>query len=349
MVEKNTHVGRWIENELSFWSNQHPNTRALNDFSTQINLSDPGIVLLEIINDRVTLVDKPGLFKDNIIINRQNPISVRAMHYQKLLLDVIYSENLPNHHLRLIFNLKDYVEDFGQWPVFSFQKPIGSNNILVPDIDFLVCRFYEKDLPPGARDLRDYKSKDTHATFVGSTTGRPIIDAHAVRALSIPRLRAANFFRESAIVDFRLPRIVQCESATVEAMIRDANLAGGPRISWEDQLKSKFIISMDGNGATCSRVAVALRSNSALIKYDSPHQLFYFSSLEPWRHFIPVSRDEDVPAIVEQECRDPGHFASIAEQSKVFAMEQLSRKNIYAYMAALIRGYAELVTVHWAD
>jgi hypothetical protein len=145
-------------------------------------------------------------------------------------------------------------------------------------------------------------------------------------------------------VDFRLPNIVQCDSEKTADLIRALGICG-QHTSFREQLRNRFIISMDGNGATCSRVAITLKSNSVLLKYDSPHILYYFSQLIPWLHYIPVSRDEDVNAILDIERAHPGYFQMIAEESAAFYNRLLCRASILAYGADLISMYADIVAV----
>jgi hypothetical protein len=100
---------------------------------------------------------------------------------------------------------------------------------------------------------------------------------------------------------------------------------------------------MDGNGATCSRVVIGLLSQAALVKYESPHLLYYFGALVPWRHFIPVSEDAEVIAIVEAERRHPLIFESIAREGRAFAMRYLNRDAVCRYSAEVMRLYQSLL------
>jgi hypothetical protein len=42
-------------------------------------------------------------------------------------------------------------------------------------------------------------------------------------------------------------------------------------MSWREQLRHRFLLSLDGNGAVCARLAIGLKSNSAVVKYRSPY------------------------------------------------------------------------------
>jgi hypothetical protein len=99
---------------------------------------------------------------------------------------------------------------------------------------------------------------------------------------------------------------------------------------------------MDGNGATCSRIAAALMSNSVLCKYDSIHELYYFPLLIPWVHYIPIHEDADVLKVIQMEKKDPGRFREIAENGTAFAKEYLSRESVNKYTSLLLSEYSRL-------
>ena len=148
---------------------------------------------------------------------------------------------------------------------------------------------------------------------------------------------------------FFLPNV--CQFATEEA--RDALLSegfgDGVSVSMSEGYDYKFGILMDGNGATCSRTSVILRSQSALLRYASSYELFYTSALMPGEHFIAVSEDADVIDIVERERRNPGTYESVASGG-----ENLPRKyclaqlflNTQAILSNYIPNYSRVITIH---
>jgi hypothetical protein len=114
-----------------------------------------------------------------------------------------------------------------------------------------------------------------------------------------------------------------------------------PRMTWAEQLQYRFILSMDGNGATCSRVVIVLLSNSVLMKYNSDDVLFYFGGLQPWLHYIPLASDEDVERIIDIERRQPEQFEQMAVSGQLFARKYLNKAAVYHYTAMLLRLYSE--------
>ncbi len=224
-------------------------------------------------------------------------------------------------------------------PVFSFQKTTGCNQVLLPDIDFLGANFYDG---PAYADRLDYEEKERRAVFSGSTTGG-LITLEAAQTFAVPRLEAAKHFDGSPRVDVRLPRIVQCPSDEARAFLLSQPFCQKPKLSWQEQFANRFLISMDGNGATCSRVAVALASNCALMKYHSREVLYYFDALQPWVHYVPVERHADVDRVLDMEAAEPARFARIAAQGRAFARTYLTRNRAEHYTAELLLLYAESV------
>lgn len=231
-------------------------------------------------------------------------------------------------------------------PVFVFQKQQNAHGLLLPDIDFL-----REGFPEEARfekDLVTYDEKSCSAIFVGATTGGRTITRQVIADLANnivtdrtqPRLRAAFYFKDNPDVQFLLPVLHQYDLMETADLLRSMGFGSNVWVPWKAQFAHRFIISIDGNGATCSRVARALKSNSVLLKYTSKSELYYFSALAPWTHYIPVESDEDVSEVVRIEQKCPGFFRHIARQSQEFADRYLTRPQAMKYMAWLLRLYA---------
>lgn len=63
------------------------------------------------------------------------------------------------------------------------------------------------------------------------------------------------------------------------------------RVSPYESVAYKYLFSIDGNSCAYSRVAWILYSNSVLFKHDSDAVQWYYDKLQPWVHYIPVSKD----------------------------------------------------------
>jgi hypothetical protein len=76
-----------------------------------------------------------------------------------------------------------------------------------------------------------------------------------------------------------------------------------------------------------------------VLKYDSPHELYYSSGLIPWLHYIPISSDQQVIDIVRMERDQPGRFRYIGEESQRFYRRYLTRHGVMTYASRLIEMY----------
>ncbi len=264
-------------------------------------------------------------------------VTRRAKAYRELLQSSLAFSRL-RRDFSLCVELSDVPPPCPGLPLFSFQRRRDQANLLLPDIDLLEFNYFEHE---HWRDRVRHRNKLNQAIFVGSTTGRTLT-LETAQALATPRLRAAQAFKASQTVIFKLPNVVQCDTPETTEAVRAMGF-GDDFVSWPDQLRYRHILSIDGNGATCSRVAIALHSKSTLLRYDSDYELFYFKGLKPWVHFVPISRDADVEAVVADSHRHPRRYARIARAGRGFFNEHLRRSPCRRYVAALLEGYVDML------
>jgi hypothetical protein len=325
-------IRAWCVEQTAPWLfRKIPYQEALAGFR-HLNETESGTFLFTVQGGSVLLEEKPPHARGEF----HSLVGNAALLYRSFL-EGVASQFCPDLETALAIYLGDGALPDPELPVFAFQKPTGNPSPLLPDVDFLSSNFFDDWQ---AADKLRYDEKLCSAVFVGSTTGGRI-SAEDVRSRRLPRIRAGTFFRDSPDVIFALPHIVQCDSEETEALLRAMGFGSGPFVPWEEQLRHRFLISMDGNGATCSRVARSLMSNSALVKYASPHRLYYFSALQPWRHYIPVTWDEEVIRIVRLERERPGLFEPVARAGREFAETYLTRAAVMRYTASLLRLYSQ--------
>jgi hypothetical protein len=261
----------------------------------------------------------------------------RARHYLNFFRDV--ASQLPRDFNAMIcISLHDKVLG-PKLPLFGLQRSADETWLLMPDIDFLINRFYEE---AQFKDTLPYGGKVPRAVFAGATSGG-IHTVERILSAATPRLRAAAFFDGRLDVDFRLPNIVQCADDEARALLEAQPYCQRPVLQWQEQFHSRFLISMDGNGATCSRVAVALASNGVLLKYHSEDMLYYFDGLMPHVHYVPIARDQDVLDVLAAERREPGRYLPVADAGRSFASQYLTRERVTEYMVRLLLGYAAML------
>jgi hypothetical protein len=324
-AETNNVIKSWAARELSPWrlcqTPYETYTRAID----QLNLSEESLFKFTLRSGGCDVADKPNHPVRAASIARRVDFYLQFFNFVTTALP-------PEFTATIALGVADKVPFVPEVPIFSFQKKRGNKTILLPDIDFMIFDYYRSG---ATHDTIEYEDKSDKAIFVGGTSGGQI-SPNVARACSLPRLRAARFFWEHPKIEFLLPAIVQTTNDEAREVLQNLPFCGVPRITWQEQFKCRYIISMDGNGATCSRVAIALRSNSVLLKYDSEEVLYYFHAMQPWLHYIPISRDEDVETCLRMVEWSPDLPRMIAAEGRRFAQRYLTMEAVVAYARELL-------------
>ena len=330
-------ISNLVSQQLKYWENRNINQRDIASAYQNWNDNVNNIFIFKFKNEKVFINSKPSFYDDSqlekIDINTPRPLK-RALQYLDFLNKVTLHKNL-SLDFEIALKVSDEPIKSYEVPSFAFQKMEFSPEILLPDIDII-----SPDLHNFQIDEIPYGQKFTKAVFVGSTTGMRHT-AESVMSLENERLKNGVFFKDEPLVDFNLPNIVQCTDE-VKALIMQLGI-NRSRIEWSEQFKNKFIISMDGNGATCSRVFLALKSNSVLMKYASHHQLFYFPLLRAYEHFLPIYNPKDVLYFIKMEKQLTDTYRKINANAKHFFNDFLCMDSLIQYTAQILIAYNKLI------
>ena len=245
-------------------------------------------------------------------------------------------------------------------PVLCFQKDAHNRAaILLPEIQMLYENYYadeKKTTDPVPWEKKD----DSRPHFAGAATG-PWIGAlnQRIRVCRGLGLNSSTLAEDrgsrrsvSRIVD-QSARLgpVDCHLVASAALTKscyknaDYPPSRGPftnqPFSWTTSLRFKYLLSLDGNGATCARVFKILRSNSVLLKmeqkppFSEKSELFYFAGLEAWRHYVPVTEDNLAETV--RWLREHDDVArNISEQGKLFAKYAFQKEASLHYTHLLL-------------
>lgn len=316
--------------EMAVWNRRRvPFASALSEYQ-QYNDTRYSTFLLRIGDGQVSVVDKPKFYTRVQIELGSNPYTYAVRVYRDFIQQVVEEQALDLDAV-VALDIDDRGLSSPTAPVFVISKPTDRESVLLPHYEFMMADFHESD-----NDDIPYSCKELGAIFAGSTTGR-YFDETDIENLSLPRLRAAMYFKDHPRVDFRLTNIVQCTPGA-ERMLRDLGFGGG-HCPWNEQFKKKFLISMDGNAGTCSRISVSLKSNCVLLKYHSDYVMHYFHNLQPWVHYAPIGADDEIDPILQIEESSPGFFEHIAREGTRFFRNHLQRPKIVEYTARLLSMY----------
>jgi len=223
------------------------------------------------------------------------------------------------------------------FPIFTFDKAEYSEKITIPDTDYIGCNYYNNV----SIDANHYHEKACKAVFAGSSTGGNVTMDGVKNGLN-KRIKSAQYFVGNALVDFKITNICAHDTEDTGAYVKSLGVTS-ERLSWEEQTKNKFIISIDGNACTFKRVIDILYSNSVLLKYHSDRTQYYYPSLVKWMHYIPISEDGDVINVVTDEMKSPMRYRYISDSSTQFARKYLNESITDYYMIVLLNQFSRLV------
>ena len=328
-------VDDWAASQTHFWEHVYAGQRTFGCAMQGLSDTCPTVFVFDFDGDHVSIRDKPssnftdrerGLFED---------CALRAEKYLWLFRQVILSG--MRIHVPIAFDVYDISLHGADVPIFCFQKDAANRNILLPDIDFFWHGWYERTYNEAL-----WSEKQPIAFFAGSSTGGDLLSLDDVRYSRSQRLHWASSSINRPLVDIRICDAVQCDSIATDRELRDKPYFH-PFIEWEDQLAFRYLISMDGNGATCSRVVNTLKSKSVLLKVSSSKNLYYFEGLKPYENYIPVRSISEVErAVTDMESGYIDHQKIILSANR-FYTKYLSRSSVYRYTRKVLERYARQV------
>ena len=325
-----------VEPQLRQWNGDHLlNAGRAESALLRLHEDHPSIFVYDVHGKRVLARRKTGRAARHAV----DPLDARMYakrvnHYGTLLAEVAEQRG-GRDSFSLAVDLRDIPVDHEEFPVFGFQRLKGAGNPLLPDVDFFHHGWYLDD-----DDRLTYDQKSVSACFAGASTGRTLT-ADDIRLHASERLSLAFQFQSNPRVHFVIANSVHCVDAEADSLLRAQPYFSAP-IAWQEQLRHRFLISVDGNGATCSRVVKSLRSQSVLVKFESPYELFYFPLLKPGVHFLSAARAQDVERYLDEENALPGCHARVAIAGAAFARRVLVAPTVLDYTRLLIDRYASL-------
>lgn len=218
-----------------------------------------------------------------------------------------------------IISTGDAVEKAWKWPVLTYASTralVDSRAVvLLPDCDAqrgYADLFSQVD---SARKLHPWDSKESKVFWRGATTG---IYYSKDNWLDSPRVRLISAVRDLPFVDAGFTRYLQfLEEDTKIEFAKQFPLKN--EVSVADSLRFKYLVDVDGNSCSFSRMAWILYSGSLLFKHESDNTQWYYPQLREGEHYLKISRD----------------FANLAEQFSWAESNPIRAKEIAARAHAL--------------
>ena len=294
---------------------------------------------------------------DSILLNKAiDAVNKTSGYYVSIRKNIIYYVELgnmvasetPNDLLLLLAKASmcfkivdvDFVIQFNDYcdeknlPIFGWNKHISSSCLLYPWVQFLWNKQYHTYRPMWA-------DKISKGIFRGSTTGG-IYDLHTWNLQHRSKLVLFCLSHQN-LCDASFTNIVQATPEGKIAILK--NLSLSKALTYDEEIKFKYIILIDGNGAPASRSAKAFASSSVVIKQESEYMEFFYSSLRPWVHYVPISVNlEDLGNKLKWLQKHDDLAQKLANGSLLFSRKYFTDFIISDYIASLLNRYGSLYT-----
>ena len=166
-----------------------------------------------------------------------------------------------------------------------------------------------------ASDSLHWREKADNCCFYGSDTGSiSIEDNDRVQIALLAKKHNSPLF-SAKITDW--VRVDLSKASFDKAAIT------GRHVSMQDQLKSKIILSIDGNTSSWERPAWIMNSNSLLFKYESEYYDWFYDKLIDGQNYVLIKRGDDILDKIRYYIKNEELSLSIIRNAQATARESL--------------------------
>lgn len=258
-------------------------------------------------------------------------------HFMELIL-----ENLPN--MEMIINCRDWPQILNTHtvgPVFSFSKTKDYSDIMYP-----VWGFWEGGpaislYPTGlgrwdrhrlsikkAANGTAWEEKQNKAFFRGSRTSSER-DPLILLSRKYPELADAQYTKNQAW----------------KSMADTLNMEPAKEISLEEHCKYKYLFNFRGVAASF-RFKHLFLCKSLVFHVGDEWQEFFYESLKPWVHYVPIKTDStigELKEIIEFFKEHDDVAQEIAQRGFAHIWKHLRMKDVQCYWRSLLKKYSKLI------
>lgn len=280
--------------------------------------------------------------QDNqVLMEKKVDHNVRIDRYYEALSLLCKLVGLPN--VTLLICLHDALNNDYEVPIFVMAKNKHFNShILLPDFEALGACYQvliRKDI---TRYAIPWERKNPMLIWRGnSTQGTDLITADNFHfltrfilcelSMNHPNIIDAKFTIWGDGHLQRIPCLKRYEAKT-------------PWPSYEEQLKYKYHIIIDGQTCAYTASGWKLFTNSLIFRPDSENTQWYYPELKPYVHYIPVKANlEDLLEKLHWAQENDIEAKTIADNARRFAKDHITIDCNLLYLYHLITRYRELL------
>ncbi len=125
----------------------------------------------------------------------------------------------------------------------------------------------------------------------------------------------------------------------------DARLTSGRNAAYaipEEQIRYKYLISLDGVSSTWPGLLWKLASNSLTLKQESSHIQWYYGALKPYVHYLPLENDlRDLEKVYAYAQTHDDEMKMIASNAQEFIQKNARYEDLLAYLKITMDAYCK--------
>jgi hypothetical protein len=224
---------------------------------------------------------------------------------------------------------------------FAARKELVQNKavILIPDFEAMLG--YQKlfSALDAAKKQYSWSQKVSKIFWRGTPNGG---NRASFKIDGIARLEFMQIAQKADYIDAGITSYKADLDATFVAKLQQ-QFPIVPYISPQESLKYKYLIDIDGHSCSYSRTAWILYSNSLLFKHQSENVQWYYSSMQPYQHYIPVVEDfSNLQLQFAWAEQHPSEVQKIINDAQQLAAQTFSQESVLQSLKLALQQYAEL-------
>jgi len=329
----------WIEDQvnedLAPFQNRSISQKELLDYY-ETQAGDLCLIKFTIHNNQIYTEEKPNDGKKQ---------DYRRQAFEDALKGISAVVTLPD--VTFLLSLHDGFGILAPIPVFGMcKRSQDAATILLPDFDALRAKFQVLT----GRDLTQYEpqwgKKHPRLIWRGSTAQASLEKGWLIRPDNIDQFSRVILCKLSELY----PKLIDAKFtffAQGAEHIPYLQRFRSPNISYEQLMRYKYQIFIDGNVSPYSASGWKFFSNSLIFKPDSCWFQWYYKALKPYEHYIPVKENlEDLIDKVRWATTHDAEARVIAKNSREFALSHITLPDNWLYLYYVIYQYSRLNFIH---
>lgn len=185
---------------------------------------------------------------------------------------------------------------------------------------------------------RPYHEKNDTLVWRGVTTGAFFEQADVGVARS--RRHLAELESLSPGIDAKFTSLVQQGTAPDPALVARVQARMAPPLTIEEQLASKFLLSLEGNDVASGLKWMMASNSTVIMPKPTCESWFCEGELVPWVHYVPVRHDlADLNEVYAWCLSHDDTCHGIAQAGRAYAAQFVDGERELALARAVVRGY----------